>query len=105
MMFARTFLNATTGLVWHDGENSCVLRDDDRYFGHVVKSRSWRAYGATKPHTSTDELMYLGRFKTREEAKAALTNAAALPAPNGDEAKKIEPVACEERPRVRTAGC
>lgn len=105
MMFARTFLNATTGLVWHDGENSCVLREDDRYFGHAVKSKLWRVYSVSKPDTAGDQLSYLGRFKTRAEAKAALTHAIAPLISNGEEAAKIQPVTVEDRPLVRTAGC
>lgn len=104
MMFARTFLNATTGLVWHDGENSSVLREDGRYFGHAVKSKQWRVYGALKPDAANDELAYLGRFKTRAEAKEALSTAVA-PLVSREEVAKIQhPLVVEDRPLVRTAG-
>jgi hypothetical protein len=96
MMYARTFLNATTGLGWRDGENSSVLRDDDRYFGHTVKSTLWRAYGVTTPSRAKDQLTCLGTFKTREGAKAAVIGAVAP--------LLSEPAAIKDQPRFLTAG-
>lgn len=98
MMYSRTFLNAVTGLVWHDGENSCVLKDDGRYFGHAVKSGFWRAYGLTAPGTAGNELAYLGRYQSREEAKASLAKAVAALIRTSD-----QPIAVEGPPKTRTA--
>lgn len=70
MMYKRTYLDAVSGLAWHDGEQSCYLRDDERYHGHAVKKRAWLAYAVM--NANDDVVKYVGRFSTREEAKEAL---------------------------------
>ena len=62
---------------WQDSPYICALADDERHFGHVIKTENWHAYDATHSNPSSNDFKYLGEFTELEVAKSMVESAAA----------------------------
>jgi len=58
--------------VWRDSADVCALVDDERHFGHVVRTERWQAFDATKLNAEQDGIRYLGSFNGVMSAKEAV---------------------------------
>ncbi len=58
--------------VWSDSGENCALSDDERHLGHIVLASRWQAFDATKLNDSGDSYRYIGAFRGKREAKAAV---------------------------------
>jgi hypothetical protein len=58
--------------VWSDSGETCAFSDDERHLGHIISANGWQAFDATKLNDAGDSYRYLGRFRVKREAKAAV---------------------------------
>jgi hypothetical protein len=63
--------------VWRDSRYVCALADDERHFGHILKTGDWIAFDATHPGENGAGIRQLGAFSSMESAKAAVERAIA----------------------------
>lgn len=47
---------------WKNSEYVCAFSDDERHLGHVVKTKQWDAYDATRLNETSEGFKYLGAF-------------------------------------------
>jgi hypothetical protein len=57
---------------WRSSEHVCALSDDERHFGHVIKTQLWDAYDATHPNEASRGFKYLGAFDDLAAAMQAV---------------------------------
>jgi len=47
---------------WKSSEHVCAFSDDERHFGHVIRTEQWNAYDATRLNEASGGFKYLGVF-------------------------------------------
>jgi hypothetical protein len=62
---------------WRDSDFVCALADTDRHLGHLIRTREWNAYDATRPNESSTGFKYLGAFDDLAVAKRVVELAVA----------------------------
>jgi len=61
--------------LWRDSRYVCALADDERHFGHILKTGDWIAFDATHPGENGAGIRQLGAFSSMESAKEAVERA------------------------------
>ena len=69
---AKSTLKIVGTVVWSDAADVCTLSDDERHLGHIVLAGRWQAFDATKLNDTGDSYRYIGAFRGKREAKAAV---------------------------------
>jgi hypothetical protein len=62
---------------WRHSQHICALSDNDRHLGHIVKTRDWHAYDATRRDETSGGFKYLGEFGDVATAMLAVEDAVA----------------------------
>jgi hypothetical protein len=57
---------------WKNSEYVCALSDDERHFGHVIRTEHWTAYDATRLNEASGGFKYLGAFADLATAMQAV---------------------------------
>ena len=60
--FRDTDDERTPSRSWKTSEYVCAFSDDERHFGHVIRTEQWNAYDATRLNEASGGFKYLGAF-------------------------------------------
>ena len=57
---------------WKNSKYVCALSDNERHFGHIIKTEFWDAYDATRLNEASEGFKYLGAFADLATAMQAV---------------------------------